>query len=108
MSRALRDDVHFRVLRILQQRPTISQRELAEEVGIALRKVNYVLSALTEKGLLMVNKFRGPQNKLRYAYILTPAGLAAKAELTTGFLKRKIDEYELLKAEIECLQREAG
>ena len=108
MSRSMQDDMHFRVLRVLERRPEISQRELAEELGIALGKANYVLNALTEKGLLKVNNFRGAQNKLRYAYMLTPAGLAAKAELTSGFLRRKMAEYELLKAEIESLHREAA
>lgn len=108
MSRDIKEDVHFRVLRILQQRPEISQRELAEEVGIALGKVNYVLSALAEKGFVKIQNFRNAESKLRYAYILTPAGVAAKAELTAGFLKRKIAEYEALKAEIESLEEETG
>lgn len=108
MSRDIKEDVHFRVLRILQQRPEISQRELAEEVGIALGKMNYVLGALAEKGFVKIQNFRNAESKLRYAYILTPAGVAAKAELTAGFLKRKIAEYEALKAEIESLEKEAG
>lgn len=106
LSRDIKEDVHFRVLRILQERPEISQRELAEEVGIALGKVNYVLSALTNKGLVKIRNFRNSQNKLRYAYILTPAGIAAKADLTSGFLRRKLAEYEALRAEIERLQEE--
>lgn len=108
MSRDIKEDVHFRVLRILQQRPEISQRELAEEVGIALGKMNYVLSALAEKGFVKIQNFRNAESKLRYAYILTPAGVAAKAELTAGFLRRKIAEYEVLKAEIESLEEETG
>lgn len=106
MSRDLKEDAHFRVLRILQQRPEISQRELAEAVGIALGKVNYILTALTDKGLVKIRNFQNSDNKLRYAYILTPAGLAVKAELTSGFLRRKMAEYEALKAEIEGLQGE--
>lgn len=108
MSRDPRNDAHFRVLRILQLRPEITQRELAEEVGIALGKVNYILTALTDKGLVKIRNFRNAENKLRYAYILTPAGLAAKAELTSGFLRRKMAEYEALKTEIEGLQDEIG
>ncbi|WP_323039900.1 MarR family EPS-associated transcriptional regulator [Gemmobacter sp.] len=107
MSRDIKEDVHFRVLRILQHRPEISQRDLAEEVGIALGKVNYVLNALTDKGLVKMRNFRNAENKLRYAYILTPAGIATKTELTSGFLKRKMAEYEALKFEIESLQCEA-
>jgi EPS-associated MarR family transcriptional regulator len=106
LTRSYHEDVQFRVLRILEQRPEISQRELAEEVGIALGKINYVMSALTEAGLVKIRNFRNSKNKLRYAYILTPAGLSAKAELTAGFLRRKIAEYESLKAEIEALQHE--
>lgn len=106
MARTLQDDVHFRVLRALEQRPEISQRELAEELGIALGKVNFVLNAFAEKGLVKVRNFRTAQNKIRYAYVLTPAGIATKAELTAGFLRRKIREYEALRAEIVSLQSE--
>lgn len=100
------EDVHFRVLRLLAKRPAISQRELAEDVGIALGKVNYILKALTEKGLVKIRNFRNSDNKLRYAYILTPAGLRTKADLTAGFLRRKLAEYEALKAEIDSVQGE--
>jgi EPS-associated MarR family transcriptional regulator len=106
MRGSLQEDVHFRVLRVLEQRPEISQRELAEDVGIALGKVNYVLNALTDKGLVKMRNFRNSNNKLRYAYILTPAGLRAKADLTAGFLRRKLAEYEALKVEIESVQGE--
>lgn len=104
MSSSLQEDVHFRVLRVLEQRPEISQRELAQDVGIALGKVNYVLNALTDKGLVKMRNFRNSDNKLRYAYILTPAGLRAKADLTAGFLRRKLTEYEALKSEIESVR----
>lgn len=104
MTRDLQDDVHFRVLRTLQERPEISQRDLAEELGIALGRVNYVLGALAEKGQVKIRNFRNSENKLRYAYILTPVGIAVKADLTSGFLKRKLAEYDALRAEIERLQ----
>lgn len=106
MRGSLQEDVHFRVLRVLEQRPEISQRELAEDVGIALGKVNYVLNALAEKGLVKMRNFRNSDNKLRYVYILTPAGLRTKADLTSGFLRRKLTEYEALRAEIESVQSE--
>jgi len=106
MGRELHQDVHFRVLRILQERPEISQRELAEEVGVALGKVNYVLGALTDKGLVKIRNFRNAENKIRYAYILTPEGLSAKAQLTVGFLRQKLAEYEALCAEIDSLKAE--
>ncbi len=104
MLKAPEDDVQFRVLRLLERRPEISQRELAADVGIALGKVNYVLNALINKGFVKINNFRNAQNKLRYAYILTPAGVSSKAELTAGFLRRKIAEYEALRAEIDALR----
>ncbi|MGC9418239.1 MAG: MarR family EPS-associated transcriptional regulator [Rhodovulum sp.] len=106
MTKDLQDDIHFRVLRILEQRPDISQRELAREVGVALGKVNFLLNALAEKGLIKVRNFRAASNKRKYAYILTPAGLSTKAELATGFLRRKMVEYDALRAEIESLQDE--
>ena len=96
--------MHFRVLRIPQQRPEIRQRDLADEVGIALDKVNYIFNALIDKGLMKIKNFRNAENKLRYAYLLIPAGLSAKVELTSGFLHRKMAEYGALKAEIDSLQ----
>jgi len=81
---------------------------LAAEVGIALGKVNYVLNALRKKGFIKIRNFRNSENKLRYAYLLTPAGLSAKAELTAGFLRRKMREYDALRAEVEALQNEVG
>ncbi|MFD1195248.1 MarR family EPS-associated transcriptional regulator [Seohaeicola saemankumensis] len=108
MTKVVEDDIHFRILRILEQHPEISQRELAGEVGIALGKVNYVLNALTDKGLVKIRNFRNSQNKLRYAYVLTPAGLSKRAELTSVFLRRKMAEYDALKAEIEDLKRETS
>lgn len=108
VARELQEDVHFRVLRILQENPEISQRELADELGVALGRVNYILSALTEKGLVKIRNFRNSQNKVRYAYILTPEGILQKAQLTAGFLRRKMAEYEALCTEIETLRAEVG
>ena len=100
----LQEDTHFRVLALLERNPDISQRELAKELGISLGGVNYSLRALIEKGLLKAQNFSSSQKKLAYAYILTPKGLAEKSLLTARFLRRKMDEYEALKAEIESLQ----
>jgi EPS-associated MarR family transcriptional regulator len=91
-------DARVRVLRLLAQRPEISQREIAQSLGIALGSVNYLLRALVEKGLVKTRNFRNSRNKLRYAYILTPKGLAAKTALTAEFLRRKRAEYELKEA----------
>ena len=108
MSRPVQDDVRFRVLRVLQDRPYLSQRQIAVELGVSLGAVNYCLRALTEKGQVKVSNFRSSNNKLRYAYILTPRGVAEKAHLTSAFLKRKMAEYEALKAEIEALRQDVS
>ncbi|MCL5776872.1 MarR family EPS-associated transcriptional regulator [Limibaculum sp. FT325] len=93
-------------MRLIEQNPEISQRQLSREVGISLGKLNYCIQALVEKGEVKIRNFRVSPNKLQYAYLLTPAGIAAKASLTAGFLRRKQAEYDALKAEIEELSRE--
>jgi EPS-associated MarR family transcriptional regulator len=100
---AASDDVRFRVLRVLEDNPDLSQRQIAGELGVSVGSVNYCLNALIEKGQIKVCNFRSSDNKLRYAYILTPRGVAEKTRLTGAFLKRKVAEYEALKAEIEAL-----
>lgn len=104
----LQEDTHFRVLRLLQDNPEMSQRELAEAVGVSVGGIHYALKALVEKGWVKFGNFSAAEDKRRYAYVLTPKGLARKAALTKAFLARKIEEYEALKAEIEELTREAG
>lgn len=100
------DEIHLKLLKLLQVNPDMSQRELSRELGVSLGKANYCLKALLDKGWIKVNNFRKNPRKLSYAYLLTPSGLEAKAALTTRFLKRKMREYELLKQEIEELTRE--
>ena len=100
------EDLNFRVLKVLQDKPDISQRELANQLGTSHGKMNYCLNALIEKGLVKLENFQNSQHKFKYVYLLTPAGIAEKAKLTNRFLKRKIAEYEALKAEIEALQTE--
>jgi EPS-associated MarR family transcriptional regulator len=104
----LQEDTHFRVLRLLKENPEMSQRELAEAVGVSVGGIHYVLNALIEKGLVKLGNFTAAEDKRRYAYILTPKGLAQKALITKQFLARKIEEYVALKSEIEELQRELG
>lgn len=106
MMRNTEQDAHFRVLRLIEARPEISQRQLAAELGVSLGRVNYVLRALVDKGLVKMRQFSNVQDKRRHAYVLTPKGVARKASITRGFLARKIAEHEALKAEIESLQRE--
>ena len=99
-------EIHYKILKLLEQSPDISQRELARELGISLGKANYCLRALADKGWIKINNFRNSQNKLAYAYLLTPKGIKQKAEITLQFLHRKMDEFETIKQEIEELQRE--
>ncbi len=101
-----KEDTRFRVLRLLQDNPDLTQREIAEALGISLGGVNYCLRALASKGLVKIRNFRNSNNKMGYAYLLTPKGIAEKTALTAHFLKRKMDEYEALKAEIEALEEE--
>ena len=100
----LQEDTNFRMLRLLQGNPSITQREMAKTLGISLGGLNYCLQALLDKGMIKIHNFQSSQRKLAYAYLLTPSGIAEKAELTGRFLQRKMDEYECLKSEIESLQ----
>jgi len=95
-------------MRVVEANPAFSQRDIARSLGISLGSVNYCLNALIEVGFVKVRNFRASDNKLRYAYILTPKGAAEKAALTGTFLQRKLQEYEALKVEIEALQHEAA
>ena len=100
------EETHYKVLRILEQNPQVSQRELARELGVSLGKANYCLKALVEKGLVKASNFKNSDNKLAYFYVLTPSGIEAKAKISVRFLQRKIEEYEALGAEIEQLKKE--
>ena len=102
----LQEDTHFRVLRLLEQNPEMSQRELAEAVGVSVGGTHYVLNALIEKGLVKLGNFSAAEDKRRYAYILTPKGIAEKTALTHRFLARKLEEYKALRVEIDALSSE--
>ncbi|SDK67063.1 MarR family EPS-associated transcriptional regulator [Aliiruegeria lutimaris] len=104
----LQEDTHFRVLRLLHDNPEMSQRELADAVGVSVGGMHYVLNALVEKGWVKLGNFTAAEDKRRYAYILTPKGIAEKAVITRRFLARKLAEFEALKAEIAALQAEDG
>ena len=97
----LREDVQFRILRLLQDNPEMSQRDLAKAVGVSTGGIHYVLNALLDKGLLKLGNFTAAEDKRRYAYVLTPTGIAKRADLTKRFLVRKMAEYEQLKTEID-------
>lgn len=106
MTRLSDDDTSFRVLRALEHNPELSQRQLAQTARVSLGAINYCLKALQKRGLITVGNFRASSNKLGYAYMLTPNGLAAKAALTKRFLERKLAEYAALEQEIEAVRRD--
>jgi len=106
MPRRPNEDAHFRMMRLIEACPEISQRELSRALGLSLGAVNYCLNALIEKGNVKMQNFRASEHKLGYVYLLTPAGIARKARMTRDFLARKIVEYEALKAEIESIEAE--
>jgi EPS-associated MarR family transcriptional regulator len=103
----IQEEARFQILRLLHGDPELTQRELGERVGVSLGAVNYCLKALIERGLVKASNFSKNPNKLGYAYVLTPAGIAEKTMLTGRFLARKKAEYEALRAEIDALSREA-
>jgi EPS-associated MarR family transcriptional regulator len=102
----IQEDTHFRIMRILQENPDLTQRELAEKLGMSVGGLNYCLNALIDKGLVKMQNFSNSKNKFKYVYLLTPMGIAEKVALTTRFLSRKMEEYEALKLEIEALKCE--
>ena len=104
----LNEEISYTLFKLIEADPDISQRELAKEMGISLGKTNYCLKGLMEKGWLKARNFRNSNNKIAYAYILTPTGLSEKAKLTARYLKHKVHEYETLKSEIEILHKEVS
>jgi EPS-associated MarR family transcriptional regulator len=101
-------DLPYHLLRQLTNQPAASQRSLAMSLGVSLGKVNFCLRALVDKGWVKANNFRRSDNKLAYAYVLTPAGIEEKGRLTKHFLQRKLEEFEVLQHEIEALLHEAS
>lgn len=101
-------ETHLKVLRYIEANPEVTQRELALQLGISLGKANYCLKALIDKGLIKAKNFRNSNHKRAYLYNLTPSGIDAKARISVAFLRRKMQEYELLRAEIEQLQNEVN
>ena len=100
------EQTRLRLLRQLMEHPELSQREIAQRLGLSLGKTNYCLRALIEKGWVKMNNFRNSQNKIAYAYMLTPKGVRAKAMVTAAFLRRKQQEYAQLESEIAALRAE--
>ena len=100
------EDTNFRVMRLIQENPNLTQRELAYKLGISLGGLNYCLKALIAKGLVKMQNFNQAENKLKYVYILTPIGIKEKSGLMYRFLERKMKEYQDLKIEIKTLKSE--
>ena len=102
----IQEDTYFRVMRILQENPDLTQRELAEKLGVSVGGLNYCLNALIDKGWVKMQNFQNSKNKFKYVYLLTPQGIAEKVALTSRFLDRKMQEYKTLKAEIDSLHQD--
>ena len=104
----IQEETHFRIMRLLQDNPDLTQRELASQLGISVGSLNYCLNALIDKGFVKMANFQKSKNKFKYVYLITPQGIAEKVALTSRFLKRKMEEYEALKIEIAALKLETG
>ena len=102
------EERHLKALRLLELNPEMTQRELAEALGVSVGAANYCLKALVERGWVKLENFQKNPNKLGYLYLLTPMGIAAKTQLTASFLRRKIAEYESLRVEIDQLRSEVN
>lgn len=102
----LTDEMRYKLMRVLEGNPEMSQREIARKLGVSLGRVNYCLQALVQKGLVKAKNFSNSKSKAAYMYLLTPRGVEQKAHLAVRFLRAKTEEYEALRAEIEQVQRE--
>ena len=102
-----KDFTHYKVLQLLKQHPDLSQREMAQRLGISNGGMHYCLNALMEKGLVKLGNFASSKHKLGYVYLLTPQGIAQKTAMASRFLERKMAEYEALRAEIAALEADA-
>lgn len=101
-----RTDTEYTILKILEDNPKMTQRQVAKEMGLSLGKTNYIIRALVAKGWVKLSNFKRSDNKLGYIYLLTPEGVAKKSILAENFLRRKSEEYNRLKKEIEMLKQE--
>lgn len=104
----MEDDIQYKLLKALEDNPHVTQRDLASILGISLGKVNYCLRALMGKGWVKMDNFRRNPHKMGYVYLLTPKGIEEKAQITMRFLRRKLQEFDALRVEVERLQLEVG
>jgi EPS-associated MarR family transcriptional regulator len=108
LEAGVNEETRYKVMRLIETQPGMSQREVARALGISLGKVNYCLQALVERGLVKATNFKNSQNKAAYMYLLTPRGFEEKTRLAVRFLKIKMDEYERLREEIEQMRLDTG
>ena len=104
----LTDEVRYRLLRLLEANPALSQRDVARELGVSLGKVNYCLKSLAERGWIKATNFKNSRNKIAYSYLLTPRGVEGRARVAARFLQIKMREYDELKIEIERIREEVS
>lgn len=104
----LTDEVRYKLLKLLEDNPTVSQRDAARELGVSLGKLNYCLNALVNKGWVKATNFKNSRNKSAYMYLLTPRGIKAKGRVTLRFLQRKMEDYDALRIEIARIRQEMG
>lgn len=102
----MEDEIHYKLLKVLEENPDVTQRELAARLGISLGKANYCLRALMSKGWVKMDNFRRNPSKMGYVYLLTPRGIEEKARFAVRFLRYKLQEFDALKSEIERLRLE--
>jgi len=103
---SMETEINYRLLKLLEANPNLTQRQMAEEMGLSLGKFNYCLKELVKKGIVKIERFTTSNNKAGYMYVLTPQGINEKARITVNFLKRKMNEFEKIKQEIEALKEE--
>ena len=103
----IKKEIHLDLLRKLEVSPELTQRELSKEMGVSLGKINYCMQKLVEKGWVKISNFSNNPSKVSYIYLLTPQGIEQKGRLTIAFLKIKLEEYEVLKNEINKLKKDA-
>ena len=94
------------ILRQIEENPNLTQRQIADHLGLSLGKINYLIKALLEKGVVKVDNFKRSDNKLGYLYLLTPEGLERKRKLTLLFIQRKSEEFDKLKAELSRTEKQ--
>ena len=104
----LTDEVRYKLLKLLESNPTVSQRDAARELGVSLGKLNYCLKALVGKGWVKATNFKNSRNKIAYMYLLTPRGIRAKGRVTLRFLQRKMEDYDALRIEIARIREEVS